>query len=116
MEIRLSGHSAYRTEYHIVWISKYRCRILNPGLRGYLRKLFPKITRSLPGCEIIEYNIQIDLILPRDGVVEVAGRWGEDYYSYPGRSDISICQKSVKAILTGNTGKGLNMVSSRNIL
>ncbi len=56
MEIRLSGHSAYRTEYHLVWIPKYRRRILNPGLRGYLRKLFPKIIRSLPGCEIIEYN------------------------------------------------------------
>jgi len=62
MEIRLSGHSAYRTEYHIVRISKYRRRILNPGLRGYSKKLFPKIMRSLPGCEIIEYNIQVDHI------------------------------------------------------
>jgi len=62
MQTRLSGHSAYRTEYHIVWIPKYRRRILNPGLRGYLRKLFPKILRSIPGCEIIEYNIQVDHI------------------------------------------------------
>ena len=61
METRLSGHSAYRTEYHIVWIPKYRRRILNPGLRGYLRKLFPKILKSIPGCEIIEYNIQYDV-------------------------------------------------------
>jgi len=30
--------------------------------REYLRKLFPKILRSLPGYEIIEYNIQIDHI------------------------------------------------------
>ena len=56
-EIRLSGHTAYRTEYHIVWIPKYRRCILNPGLRGYLRKLFPKMLRSLPGCEIVAYNI-----------------------------------------------------------
>ena len=80
MEIRLSGHSAYRTEYHIVWVSKYRRRILNPGLRGYLRKLFPKIMRSLPGCEIIEYNIQIDhihmvmIIPPKYKVSEVISR------------------------------------------
>ena len=46
----------YRTEYHIVWIPKYRRRILNPGVRGYLRKLFPKILRSLPACEIIAYK------------------------------------------------------------
>jgi len=47
MEIRQKGHSAYRTEYHIVWIPKYRRRILNPGLSGYLRKLFLKgVTKS----------------------------------------------------------------------
>jgi len=80
MEIRLSGHSAYRTEYHIVWISKYRRPILNPGLRGHLRKLFPKIMGSLPGCEIIEYNIQIDhihmvMIIPLSyKVSEIVGR------------------------------------------
>ena len=62
MEIRLSGHSAYRTEYHIVWIPKYRRRILNPGLKGYIKKLFPKILRSIPGCEIIEYSIEADHI------------------------------------------------------
>ena len=50
METRLSGHSAYRTEQHIVWIPKYRRRILNPGLQGYIKKPFPKILRSIPGC------------------------------------------------------------------
>jgi len=80
MEIRLSGHNAYRTEYHLAWIPKYRRRILNLGLRGYLRKLFPKILRSLPGCEIIEYNIQIDhihmvmIIPPKYKVSEVISR------------------------------------------
>ena len=80
MQTRLSGHSAYRTEYHIVWIPKYRLRILNPGLRGYLRKLFSKISRSLPGCEIIEYNIQVDhihmimIIPPKYSVSDVIGQ------------------------------------------
>jgi len=65
---------------HIVWISKYRCCILNPGLSGHLRKLFPKIIRSFPGCEIIEYNIQVDyihmvmIIPPSYKVSEVLGR------------------------------------------
>ena len=80
MQTRLSGHSAYRTEYHIVWIPKYRRRILNPGLKGYLRKLFPKILRSIPGCEIIDYNIQVDhihmimVIPPKYSVSEVIGQ------------------------------------------
>ena len=80
MQIRLSGHSAYRTEYHVVWIPKYRRRILNPGMKGYLGKLFPKVMRSMPGCEIIEYNIQVDhihmvmIIPPKYAVGEVVGK------------------------------------------
>jgi len=45
----VSGHSVYKTEYHIVWCTKYRRRILNPGLENYLRKLFPKIIKQFPG-------------------------------------------------------------------
>ena len=62
MENRLSGHSVYRTEYHVVWIPKYRRRILNPGVRGYLIKLFPKLLDSMPGVEFLEQNIQVDHI------------------------------------------------------
>ena len=62
MEIRFSGHSAYRTEYHLVWIPKYRRRILNPGVKGYLERIIPKVMRGLPGCEVIEQNIQRDHI------------------------------------------------------
>jgi putative transposase len=79
MEARLSGHGVYRTEYHIVWIPKYRRRILNPGVRGYISKLFPKVLRGMPGCEIIEQNIQVDhihllmVIPPKYAVSEVIG-------------------------------------------
>jgi len=77
METRVSGHGVYQAEYHVVWIPKYRRRILNPGVRGYLRKLFPKVMRSLPGCEIIELNILMDhiymliVIPPKYGVSAV---------------------------------------------
>jgi len=39
-------------------------------------------------------------ILPKDGVVDVAGRWGEGHYSYPGRLTLN-GQKSAEAILAG---------------
>ncbi len=80
METGVSGHGVHRTEYHVVWIPKYRRRILNPGVRRYLRKLFPKVTRSLPGCEIIELNMQVDhihtlmIIPPKYGVSGVIGQ------------------------------------------
>ena len=80
MRIRLSNHSVYRTEYHIVWIPKYRRRILNSGVAGYLKKLFPKMLQEMPGCEILEQNIQPDyihtvmVIPPRYAVSKVVGR------------------------------------------
>ena len=80
MDIRLSGHGAYRTEYHIVWIPKYRRRILNPGVKGYFEKLFPKVLEKMPGCEVVEYNIQDDhihmvmIIPPKYAVSDVIGR------------------------------------------
>ena len=80
MEIRLSGHGAYRTEYHVVWITKYRRRLLNPGVQGYLRKLFPKVLEELPGCEIVKQSIQpehvhtVMIIPPRYAVSDVIGR------------------------------------------
>jgi len=79
MELRVLGHSVYRTEYHIVWIPKYRRRILNPGVRGYLHKLFPKVMKQMPGCEIVKVNIQVDhihmliIIPPKYAVSEVMG-------------------------------------------
>lgn len=80
MRLGLSGYRAYHTEYHLIWILKYRGRILNPSLLGYLRKLFPKMMKSLPGCEIIECSIQKDhihmvMIIPtRYPVSEVIGK------------------------------------------
>jgi len=47
---------------------------------GLLKKTFPKILRSLPGCKIIEYNIQTEhnhmvvIITPCYKVSEVIDR------------------------------------------
>ena len=80
MENRFSGHGAYRTQYHIVWISKYRRRILKPGLVVYLKKMIPGMMRGMPGCEVEELNVQTDhvhmvmIVPPKYAVSEVVGR------------------------------------------
>jgi len=80
VETRLSGHGVYRTKYHIVRIPKYRRRILNPGVRGYIGKLFPKVLRGMPGCEILEWSIHVDhihllmVIPPKYAVSDVIGK------------------------------------------
>ena len=80
METRFSGHGVYRTEYHVVWIPKYRRKVLNPGVRGYISKVLPRILKQMPGVEILEINLQPDhihailIIPPRYSVSEVVGR------------------------------------------
>ena len=80
METRHSGHAVYRTEYHIVWIPKYRRRILNPGVKAYLAKLLPILMESMPGCEVLKWNTQVDhihaimIIPPKYAVSDVVGR------------------------------------------
>lgn len=80
MEVRYSGHGVYRTEYHVIWIPKYRHRILNPGLVGYLRKLFPQILEEMPGVATVELNMLnghihwVTVIPPKYAVCDVVAR------------------------------------------
>lgn len=86
--MRFSGHSVYKTEYHLLWIPKYRRRILNSGLAEFLKVLFPILLRTMPGVEIIEQNIQVDhihtviIIPPKYSVSEVVGRLKGQSASY----------------------------------
>ena len=52
MEFTRASHSVYHLQYHIVWVCKYRRRILNPGVSSYLQKILAKLLRSMPGITI----------------------------------------------------------------
>jgi len=79
-EVRLSGHGAYRTEYHVVWITKYRRTFLDSRAGQYLVELMPEVVEDIPGCEIVRCNIQPDhvhmvlVIPPKYAVSDVIGR------------------------------------------
>ena len=94
-DIRLSGHGKYYTEYHIVWVTKYRKPVINPIRKKYLASLFPKILASMPGCEIVEYNILADhvhmvmVIPPKYAVSKVVGR-------LKGRTSSCLCKRFPK--------------------
>jgi len=56
MRIRLSAHGAY----HIVWIPKYRKRILQGELKKFIEKRLFDIQEHHPDVEIEKYSIQQD--------------------------------------------------------
>jgi len=55
---RLS-HTLWCCEYHIVWVPKYRYRILQGAVKEELSKRLQVYSGRL-GCEIVELNIQRD--------------------------------------------------------
>lgn len=60
MKIKLSAHGSYKHQYHIVWIPKYRRKVLKLGVKTYVSRGIDEITHYHPEIEIIKYNIQID--------------------------------------------------------
>ena len=62
MEIRLSSHGAYHHKYHIVWIPKYRKKILEGQLKDFIEKRLFDIQEYHPDIEIEQYSIQKDHI------------------------------------------------------
>jgi putative transposase len=80
MEIIKSSHSVYQLQYHVVWVCKYRRRILKPVVRGYLRKVLPKLLRSMPGVTIEAIGFDKDhlhmlmVIPPKYSIAQVMGK------------------------------------------
>ena len=60
MRIRLSAHGAYRHQYHVVWIAKYRQRILKGELKTFIEQRLFDIHQYHPDIEIEKYSIQDD--------------------------------------------------------
>jgi putative transposase len=54
-----AAHTKHRVMYHIVWIPKYRKRILRGKLAARLRELFLECA-EVNGWRIDELNIQVD--------------------------------------------------------
>ena len=80
MECIKTAHSVYCLSYHVVWVCKYRRRILKPGVCDYLRKVLPKLLRSTPGVTIETIGFDQDhlhmvmVIPPKYSIAEVMSR------------------------------------------
>jgi putative transposase len=80
MEVVKTAHSMYRLQYHVVWVCKYRRRILNPGVCSYLKRILIKLLRSMPGVIIETIGFDEDhvhmmmVIPPKYSIAEVLGK------------------------------------------
>jgi len=60
MEYRRQTHAVYYTRYHVVVSTKYRRKILKPGMREYLNKCIKGVERRYPEIRIIKINSDQD--------------------------------------------------------
>ncbi len=80
MEVRLSAHGAYHHQYHVVWIPKYRKKILKGKLKEFIEKRLFDVQEYHPDIEIEKYSIQKDhihlviIIPPRYSVSGIIGK------------------------------------------
>jgi len=60
METRRQAHSVYRSQYHYVFIPRYRYKVLVKGVKEYLEIKLLEVRKHYPEFEYVEYNIQPD--------------------------------------------------------
>jgi len=69
MRLIKSAHSVYRTQYHIVWITRYRRKILNKGVREYLKTKLQETRKFYPDWEYLamgmgEDHLHLHMVIP----------------------------------------------------
>ena len=80
MDIWLSAHGCYHHRYHIVWIPKYRKRLLKGDLKDFLAKRLGEITECPPEVLVEQFSIQVDhvhvvaVIPPKYAVSAIVGK------------------------------------------
>jgi putative transposase len=80
MDIRLSAHGAYHHQYHLVWIPKYRRRVLKGDLKDFLVKRLGEIEEFHPEVAVEQVSIQVDhvhlvaVIPPKYAVSAIVGK------------------------------------------
>jgi putative transposase len=60
MRLRKAAHAVYKTQYHIVWVTRYRRKILTKGIDEYLKIKLTEVRKYHPDWEYIEIGIAVD--------------------------------------------------------
>ena len=60
MKFRKSAHAIYKTEYHLVWIPRYRRKVFVEGVKEFTAKLLSHIPELDPDIEVVKLNVQVD--------------------------------------------------------
>lgn len=60
MKLKKSAHAVYRTQYHLVWVTRFRRKILVAGVKQYLKTKLLEVRKYYPDWEYIEIGVDND--------------------------------------------------------
>ena len=76
---RRLSHTLWHCQYHVVWVPKYRFRILSGAVKDSLESGIHAIC-GYAGCEVVELNVQLDhvhllmMVPPKLSISDLLGR------------------------------------------
>jgi putative transposase len=70
MKLHRQAHVVYKTQYHLVWVTRYRRKLLVPGLAEYVKKVLREVREFYPDWFIEEVGVDcdpvhLDMVIPR---------------------------------------------------
>ena len=60
MRLHRAAHTVYKTQYHIVWVTRFRRKILVPGVQRYLRVKLEEVRKWYPDWEYVAIGMEVD--------------------------------------------------------
>ena len=60
MKLHKAAHTVYKTQYHIVWVTRFRRKILVEGVAKYLRVKLGEVQKYCPDWHFTEIGIDKD--------------------------------------------------------
>ena len=60
MKLHKAAHTVYKTQYHIVWVTRFRRKILVEGVAKYLRVKIQEVRKYYPDWQFTEIGIDKD--------------------------------------------------------
>ena len=77
MRLHKAAHTVYKTQYHIVWVTRYRKKILVPGVQRYLHVKLEEVRKYYPDWEYAAIGMEVDhvhlhMVIPPKYAVSVA--------------------------------------------
>jgi len=80
MQVRKQNHAVYKTQYHLILVTRYRRKILaNKGIESYLKIIFKEVRKHYPDIAYKEIGMDTDhvhlqaVIPPKYAVSKIVG-------------------------------------------